>query len=122
MPFHHDQKLSLPASGTFRLKEWRIENEDDRELWWHCSPGQVIATLESDSTEFDVVCLFEASITKQFVMEGDEVTQDTFFLQWVADGENLPYSGRDFEVRQKQPSEQGAAPNRLTRSETDLSP
>ncbi len=118
MPFHYDQKLSLPDGGPFRLKEWKIENQDDRGFWCQCAPGQTIATLETDTEEFEVICLFRASITKLFVMEGDEITQTTFFLQWVADGENLPRSGRDFELRPKQQSEQGGGGQPATRPES----
>ena len=122
MPFHYDQKLSLPDGGPFRLMEWKVENQDDRGFWCQCAPGQIIATLETEAAEFEVICLFQAAITKLFVKEGDEVTQNTFFLQWVADGENLPRSGKDFEVRPKQESEQEHGERRLTRPESKDEP
>ena len=109
MPFYYDQKLSLPDDGPFRLREWKIENQDDRGFWCQCAPEQIIATLDTGTKMFEVICLFQAAVSKLFVKEGDEITQNTFFLQWVADGENLPRSGREFEVRVKQESEQGMA-------------
>jgi len=100
MPFHCDQTLSLPEGKRFTLKRWLIQNEDERGFWCRCAPNDRIAILESERREYQVIILFRGAISRLFVAGGEEITSDTFVLQWVADGEDLPKRGRDFEVTQ----------------------
>ena len=110
MPFHYDQQLKLPEGKRFLLKRWLVQSEDDRGFWCRCAPGDRIALLESEGQEYQLTILFRGAITRLFVAEHDEITGDSFVLQWVADGEDLPKGGRDFEVTQTN-FQPGAAPN-----------
>jgi hypothetical protein len=98
MGFHYDQQLKLPAGKRFVLKRWLVENESERGFWYPCEPGRHIAILESEGREFHVTILFRGALTRLWVAEGDEITSESFVLQWVADAEDLPKAGRDFEV------------------------
>ena len=121
MPFHYDQQLKLPEGKRFVLKRWLVQNEDDRGFWCRCAPGDRVALLESDGQEYQVTILFRGAITRLFVAEHDEISGESFVLQWVADGEDLPKGGRDFEVTQTnfQPD---ATPNSRRAGQSPASP
>ena len=62
------------------------------------APEQRLGTVEVAGRQYSVVICFRALIDKLYATEGSTVPADDFILQWIADGDEIPYGRTHFRL------------------------
>jgi hypothetical protein len=92
MPFYGYAKIPEPKgtpSITGGLISWLIPEGT------FVKENTTIATVASDERRFNLVILFPARLEKFLIRDKEYIELSKNVLEWIADGESIPY-GRDY--------------------------